>query len=218
MEIWLLLFFFNEVERRVYGFPCPSVRLWTEPCRYQLSSEGVSRVEFLKVPKFEFLLIWLLKVVGNTIWPWPMSYDDFDLWPSLWLAIGLCIFFAKWGYPRLLYSQPDLHDDVIKWKHFPRYWPFVRGIHRSSVNSPHKGQWRGALMFSLICVWINGWVNNPEAGDLRRRRGHNDVTVVSLETIFNVNLESISPGWKTYYSFLLKKLIFYSTVHYTPHI
>ena len=34
------------------------------------------------------------------------------------------------------------HDDVIKWKLFPRYWPFVRGIHRSPVNSPHKGQWR----------------------------------------------------------------------------
>ena len=32
------------------------------------------------------------------------------------------------------------HDDVIKWKHFPRYWPFVRGIHPSPVNSPHKGQ------------------------------------------------------------------------------
>ena len=42
------------------------------------------------------------------------------------------------------------HDDVIKWKHFPRYWPFVWGIHRSPVNSPHKGQRRGALMFSLI--------------------------------------------------------------------
>ena len=50
-------------------------------------------------------------------------------------------------------------DDVIKWKHFPRCWPFVLGIHRSPVNSTHKGQWRGALMFSLICVWINGWVN-----------------------------------------------------------
>ena len=62
------------------------------------------------------------------------------------------------------------HDDVIKWKHFPRYWPFVRGIHRSPVNSPHKGQWRGALIFSLICIWINGWVNNREAGDLRRYR------------------------------------------------
>ena len=44
------------------------------------------------------------------------------------------------------------HDDVIKWKHFPHYWPFVRGIHRSPVNSLHKGQWREALMFSLICA------------------------------------------------------------------
>ena len=70
-----------------------------------------------------------------------------------------------------------IHDDVIKWKHFPRNWPFVRGIHRSPLNSPHKGQWRGALMFSLICVWINGWVNNREAGDLRRYRAHYDVTV-----------------------------------------
>ena len=50
---------------------------------------------------------------------------------------------------------PDNHDDVIKWKHSPRYWPFVRGIHRSRVNSPHKGQWRGALIFSLICACIN---------------------------------------------------------------
>ena len=49
-----------------------------------------------------------------------------------------------------------MYDDVIKWKHFPRYWPFVWGIHRSPVKSPHKGQWRGAVMFSLICVWING--------------------------------------------------------------
>ena len=70
------------------------------------------------------------------------------------------------------------HDDVIKWKHFPRYWPFVRGNHRSPVNSPHKGQWRGALMFSLICTWINCWVNNGENGDLRRHRAHYDVTVM----------------------------------------
>ena len=70
------------------------------------------------------------------------------------------------------------HDDVIKWKHFPRYWPFVRGIHRSPVNSPHKGQWRGALMFTLISARINGWVNNREAGDLRRYRAHYDVIVM----------------------------------------
>ena len=74
------------------------------------------------------------------------------------------------------------HDNVIKWKHFPRYWPFVREIHRSPVNSPHRGQWRGALMFSLIWVWMNGWVNNREFGDLRRYRAHHDVTVMNLGT------------------------------------
>ena len=71
-----------------------------------------------------------------------------------------------------------IHDDVIKWKNFPRNWPFVRWIHWSPVNSPHKGQWRGALMFSLICAWINGWVNNREAGVLRRHRGYCDVIVM----------------------------------------
>ena len=70
------------------------------------------------------------------------------------------------------------HDDVIKWKHFPRNWPFVREIHRSPVNFPHKGQWRGALMYSLIYAWINDWVNNHEAGDLRRQHGHYDVIVM----------------------------------------
>ena len=70
------------------------------------------------------------------------------------------------------------HDDVIKCKHFPRYWPFVRGNNRFPVNSLHKCQWRGALMFSLIGFWMNGWVNNREADDLRRYRAHNDVTVM----------------------------------------
>ena len=69
-------------------------------------------------------------------------------------------------------------DDVIKWKYFPRYWPFVRGIHRSPVNSPHKGQWRGTLMLSLISAWTNGWVNNRDAGDLWRHRAYYDVTVM----------------------------------------
>ena len=72
----------------------------------------------------------------------------------------------------------SFHDDVIKRKHFPRYWPFVRGIHRQPVNSPHKGKWRGKLMFSLICAWMNGWANNREAGDLRRYHAHSDVTVM----------------------------------------
>ena len=72
------------------------------------------------------------------------------------------------------------HDDVIKWKNFPRFWPLVRGIHRSPMNSPHKGQWRGAMMFYLICVWINDLVNTREAGDLRRYRAHYDVNVMHM--------------------------------------
>ena len=72
------------------------------------------------------------------------------------------------------------YDDVIEWKHFPRYWPSVRGIHRSPMNSPHKGLWHGPLMFSLICVWKNGWVNNRGAGDLKHHRDHYDLTVINL--------------------------------------
>ena len=89
----------------------------------------------------------------------------------LWWSYSPCVLF-------MTHFRDANHDDVIKWKHFPRYWPFVRGIHRSRVNSPNKGQWRGALMFSLFSVWINGWVNNREAGDLRRYRVHNDVIVM----------------------------------------
>ena len=85
---------------------------------------------------------------------------------------------TEWDHMNSIATDLRNHDDVIKWKHFPRYWPLVRGIHRSPVNSPHKGQWRGALMFSLVCVWTNGWVNNREAGDLRRYRTHYDVILM----------------------------------------
>ena len=84
------------------------------------------------------------------------------------------------------------HDDVIKWKHFPRYWPFVRGIHYSPLNSPHKGQWRGALMFSLICTWTNGWVNSRHAGDLRRHGAHDDVTVMRCEIALRWMTQSLT--------------------------
>ena len=86
-------------------------------------------------------------------------------------------------------SPPRCHDDVIKWKHFPRYWPFVRGIHRSPVNSPHKGQWRGALMFSFISTGTNSWANNRDAGDLRRHRAHYGVIVMIL---INEHMNSIN--------------------------
>ena len=82
-------------------------------------------------------------------------------------------------------SQPMVATDIymmIEWKHFPCYWPFVRGIHRSPVNSPHKGQWRGALVFSLICAWTNGWANHRDTVDLRRHCAHYDVTVMYMRS------------------------------------
>ena len=79
----------------------------------------------------------------------------------------------------------DVHPKVFAvpwWRHqmetFSALLAICAGNHRSPVNSPHKGQWRGALMFSLICVWLIDWVNNHEADDLRRYRAHYDVTVM----------------------------------------
>ena len=96
---------------------------------------------------------------------------------------NLCLWYQVGQWPWCPHcTTPWCHrDDVIKWTLFPRYWPFVRGIHRSPVNSPHKGQWRQPLIFSLICAWTNGWVNNRDAGDLRRHRAHYDVTVMTMK-------------------------------------
>ena len=97
------------------------------------------------------------------------------LWIKIWAGDK-----SKLGSFMLTKHEAPSHDDVIKWKHFSRYWPFVWEIHWSPVNSPHKGEWRGALMFSFICARMNGWVNNHEAGDLRRHRAHYDITVMVL--------------------------------------
>ena len=100
------------------------------------------------------------------------------------------------------------HDDVIKWKHFPRSWTFVRGVHRWPVDSTHKGQWRGPLMLSLICAWTNGWANNRYGGDLRRHRAHYDVTVMSTHTGYTSIVVSYHEIW--FISFYAR--IYYSDV------
>ena len=77
---------------------------------------------------------------------------------------------------------PPCTNRLAWWRHqmetFSAYLALCAGNSPVPVNSPHKGQWRGAFMFTLICVWINSWVNNREAGDLRRYRGHYDVCVM----------------------------------------
>ena len=84
----------------------------------------------------------------------------------------------------LLMARPHLTSGIGKpwWRHQMETFSALLALcARNSpvpVNSPHKGQWRGTLMFSLICAWINDWVNNHEAGDLRRHRCHYDVNVM----------------------------------------
>ena len=82
------------------------------------------------------------------------------------------------------------------------YWPYVLGIHRSPVNSRCKCQWHEALMFSLICAWINGWANNREVGDLRHHRAQYDVTVMLL--FFNIVIVSKSTNNHIFKYFITK--------------
>ena len=85
------------------------------------------------------------------------------------------------------------HDDIIKWKLFPHHWPFVRGIHRWPVKSPHtKARSFGVF---LIWAWMNAWVNNREAGDLRRHQAHYHS---------NVSLNIYLPGCCSLYMCFLK--------------
>ena len=79
-------------------------------------------------------------------------------------------------------NEANLRDSW--WRHQMETFSALQALYAGKspvpVNSPHKGQWRGALMFSLICVWMNGWVNIREAGDLRRHRGHYNVNVMLI--------------------------------------
>ena len=98
------------------------------------------------------------------------------------------------GHLSLWEPRVATHDDVIKWKHFPRYRPFVRGIHRSPVNSPHTGQWRGTLVFSWIYGWTNGWINNRDVGDLRRHCANYDVTIMRISIIITLGSHLLVVG------------------------
>ena len=93
---------------------------------------------------------------------------------------GLPVLFTKpWDV-----LPPNLVKSGTWWRHqmetFSALLALCAGNSPVPVNSTHKGQWRGVLMFSLICAWINGWVNNrgAQAVDLRRHRCHYDVNVM----------------------------------------
>ena len=84
-------------------------------------------------------------------------------------------FSQQFSLAMVLHSCGCWHDDVIK-----NIFRVTGHLCREFTGPRHKGQWRGALMFSLICARINGWVNNGEAGDLGRHRPHYDVIVMGM--------------------------------------
>ena len=128
------------------------------------------------------------------------------------LFIGMYVPLAMAQPRSLIELSFVMHDDVITCKHFPRYWTPVRGFHRSPVNFPHKGQWRGTLMFSFICSWISGWVNNGEAGDLGRHHAHNDVIVMDISASISTQSTCFSVG-STYFKVFIS---FYIYGRYSP--
>ena len=121
------------------------------------------------------------------------------LWVIFPVPCGIC----ERGLFRTHYDKDRRETcavNVVSWRRhqmetFLRCWHF-RGIHRSPVNSPHKGQWLGALTFSLICAWFNAWVNSREASDLRRHR----LTMTLLQCMNppDKNMEYIWVRWFRY--------------------
>ena len=92
----------------------------------------------------------LIYIVPNTVtWPFTswfklINIAEFICEITLYWYCNMCSFNRGGGKMSYIFW---FHNDIIKWKHFPHHWPFVRGIHWSPVNSPHNGQWRTVWYF-----------------------------------------------------------------------
>ena len=115
---------------------------------------------------------------------------DFDLTSVNWIfsfSYWVSIIVSVITSLRMMTSSNDFRVTGPLW-----------GFPWSPVDSPHKGQWRGALMLSLICTWTNGWANNRDAGDLKCNCAHHDVTVMMYGSDINPFIDQIMvriPGY-----------------------
>ena len=105
-----------------------------------------------------------------------------DCWVGINIFILKCVLFSSKRWAVWHTTLVSCLSASSWWRHQMEIFSalLVLCVGNSPVNSPHKGQWRGALVFSSISFWTNGWVSNRGAGDLRRHRAHYDVTVMYL--------------------------------------
>ena len=101
----------------------------------------------------------------------------------------------------------NTHDDVIKWKPFPHYWPFMLLAHR---EIPAQRPVTRIFKFSLICPWTNGWVNNRNTGDLR----HHYANTVILLWVLHVSIYLL---WWRHHSHVLDIGVCFSHQRYGSH-
>ena len=149
--------------------------------RVVLSDAYWNMIFLLMKWNFELLTLSVLlefQYCNINVFIWILTVFSLQFSPCCYHICGIYCFVISARVRVLHVLIPYVRDDVIKWKHVPRYWPFVQGIHRWPVNSPHQVQWRGALMFPLIFAWTNSWVNTRDASDLRCHHAHYDVTAM----------------------------------------
>ena len=110
----------------------------------------------------------------------------------------------------------DTVKTISWWRHqietFSALMVLCWGNSPVSGDFPHKGQWRGAFVFSLICAWTNGWSNNRHAGDLRRHQVHYDVTLMCENDFADDVLHFTRFGkdiWETYWILRMRCVLHY---------
>ena len=158
---------------------------------------------------FAFCCVWVLFETGR-IYPYPSGLVHWQ-WKSIYSApvrVSNPANVGKWFreiHQELPYNPNTTgHNETLYtwWRHqmetFSALLALCAGNSPVPVNSPHKGQWRGALMFTLICAGINDWVNNREAGDLRRHLDHYDVSVMMSHGITYVVYGPILLTWANF--------------------
>ena len=158
-----------------------------------ISTARSSRNQILNSIPILSMPMWL----AETIWPWFRTVYGTTRHPFVrnhWINLKVDVNNVHrdlFGVERQLVHKHkfSFYDDVITWKHFPLYWYFVRGNHRSPVDSPAERDAKIWWFHVFFDIRIKCWPNNVVVGDLRRHRAHVtslrscDVRVIWLMTL-----------------------------------